>query len=284
MADDDLSLDEILSAPEGQQEPQIASTEPAPAAEPVAAETEPAAQPRGPDGKFAPKVASESEGADAVAQAAVEGQPEKPAGMVPHQALHEARQENADLRRQIAEITGKLDLLTQQRQQPETKAEPKARPLVWDNPDDWGSALIDERLAPIQQSSTEMRLAMSQEIATIRYGEEVVTAAQNALREAVQRGEIDPARLKADLERATLPIVEIVKWHQNSPAVREAKLESDLRAKILAEYGIDPGAPPAAPKPSSPEPPRVQLPPSLSRLPAGSVQEGEPTLDQILAG
>lgn len=289
MADDELSLDDILSAPEGQQETQSAKTEEAAPAPEVETTTEAPQQPRGPDGKFAPKEAGAPEAdTDAAAQAAVESQQhEKPAGMVPHQALHEARQENAELRRRLDEMAGKVDLLSQQRQQqPEKKAEPpKARPQVWENPDDWGNSIIEERLAPLQQSTAEMRLAVSQEIANIRFGEEVVTAAQNALKEAVQRGEIDPARLRADLERSALPIVDIVKWHQNSPAVREAKLEADMRAKILAEYGIDPNAAKSvAPKPSSPEAPRIEIPPSLSRLPSGSVREGDETLDQILAG
>lgn len=237
-------LDEILSGSEpAQAQETIAET---PAIE-TSIETQTEGQPRAADGKFAPKAAP-----DAVAQQAVEGTEQQPerANVVPQQALHASREkerserERADrLEREMAELRGFVQAQTQQRQ-PAPTAEPPKPVEFWDDPAKWGETL----LTPVQEQLLETRFMVSEARALAAFGQDAVTAAQTAVKEAIQSGQLNGGTVQAQLRQSRDPIGDVVRWHQNSPAVQEKSMREKLRAEIMAEYGLAPGtAEPAAP-------------------------------------
>ena len=236
-------LDEILSGVEPVQEQETVAETPAPeTTEPQQTE----GQPRGADGKFAPKATEP----DTSAQQTVEGteQPHERGGVVPQQALHAARekarteQDRADrLEQQLAEIRGQVSVLAQQRQPAPAPVEPPKPIEFWDNPQEWGQSL----LTPIQEQLFETRLMVSETAAITKFGEPALTAAKAALEDAVKAGQVDGKAVQAQLRQSRDPVGDIVRWHQSSPAVQEQTMREKLRAELMAELGIDPGAKPA---------------------------------------
>lgn len=232
-------LDEILSgqpeqAEETRTESTAASEQPVTeeSQEPTSEQEEAKSQPRDEHGKFAPKEQPEPEKSEG----------EKPKGQVPQQALHAARQKAnaeaeraADLERQLAELRGQVSVLTQQRQQPEPKKEPEQPKTIWDDPDGY----VASQMTPIQQQLAERTFTMSMELAQLRHGEETVQFASDALKQAIQSGQENGKAWVDRLTKSPNPIGEIVNWHKNSPATREAELraqiEAELREKIAAE-------------------------------------------------
>ena len=282
MADDEESLDDILS------------TAATPAVETPTPEAEqPEGRNRDEHGRFAPKEASD------------DPEPEQPEGEQDHEEEPEgehnapvaavraerqkrqAEQARAEkLERDLSELRGQMSVLLQQRQQqPEQpKPEPKPRPQLWDDPDNWGNSLVEERLSPIQQDIAELRFLTSESRAIARHGVEGVEAAQGALKAAIAAGQLDGAAVKAQLSKSRDPVGDVVRWHQSSPAVQEASMREKLRAELMAELGIDPNKPQPNPSQPSNRNPVVKLPPSLNRIPSGhSVTDRDESLDEILA-
>ena len=245
-------LDEILSGePEQSEETrtETAATETAekstdkPEAAPEGGEDK--GQPRDENGKFAPK--------EQPPEAENPAEEEKPKGQVPQQALHAERQkaraekERADdLERQLAELRGQVSVLTQQRQQHEPNKEPERPKEIWDDPDGY----VASRLTPLQRQLAERTFTMSMELATVRHGEETVQAAQEALKQAIQGGQENGQAWVDRLSNSPNPVGDVVNWHKNSPATREAdlraRIEAELREKIAAEsQQTTPAAPPS---------------------------------------
>lgn len=283
MADDEESLDDILSATET---PEVENT---PEAE------KPQGQNRDEHGRFAPKGESEPEPdpeqpeGEQEHEEEPEGQHNAPVAAVAaeRRKRQEATARAEKLERELAEIRGQMSVLMQQRPaQPEQpKPEPKPRPQLWDDPDNWGNSLVEEKLSPIQEQLQEATFRASRAEAIAEYGKETVTAAQEAIKQAIQSGQLDGQAVKAQLAKSRDPVGDVVRWHQSSPAVQEASLREKLRAELMAELGIDPNKPqqPATSQPSNRNP-IVKLPPSLSRVPAGhSAADRDESLDEILA-
>lgn len=245
-------LDEILSGAEPVQERETVAETTVTETPTEPQQTE--GQPRGPDGKFAPK-ATET---DTTAQQTVEGTEQAPherGGTVPQQALHAAREkartetDRADtLARELAELRGQVSVLTQQRQQPAQPQEPPKPIELWDDPNKWGENL----LSPVLDQLIETRFLASETRAIAKFGDDTVTAAQQALESAVKAGELNGQAVGAQLRQSRDPIGDIVRWHQKQPAVQEQSLRDKLRAEFMAEYGIQPGTTPApAPAPAA---------------------------------
>ena len=283
MADDDESLDEILSGnktvPEITTEAQPESTEPA----------------RDEHGRFAPK---EGEEAQPEAEAEQQEQPEAEAPEGEHDApvaavVAERRKRQASdaraekLERDLAEMRGQMSQLTQRLNTPAPapQPEPKPRPEMWTDPDAWGKSLIEEAVGPLQQQLTQTTERFSRTLAVKDHGAETVQAAYSALGQAMQS---DPGAI-ADYRRIMAsehPYEAMVSWHKRSQAAAEigndpAAYRERLKAEILAELK---GAQPD-PQPSpSPRNPIVKLPPSLNRIPAGhSAPERDESLDEVLS-
>jgi len=234
-------LDEILSGTEPAREQEtVAET----TVTETPTEQQIEGQPRAADGKFAPKATEP----DTTAQETVEGthtQPERGPSVVPQQALHAARErarsetDRAErLEREIAELRGFVQAQTQQRQ-PAPVAEPPKPVEFWDDPAKWGESL----LTPVQEQLLETRLMVSETRALAKFGEEAITTAQDALEQAVKSGQLNGQAVKTQLRQSKDPIGDIVRWHQNSPAVREAALREQIRAELMAEQGLQPGNP-----------------------------------------
>lgn len=282
MADDDESLDDILST-----------------SIPTESEVDPpeAAEPTGPSrdehGRFAPKEASDHEVTTEEPEEPTD--PETPEGehntpvaavIAERRKAQAAQAERDQFARELAEIKGQMSVLLQQRQQPEQpKPEPKPRPQLWDDPDNWGNSLVEEKLSPIQEQVRDVTLRASRAEAMVEFGKDAVTAAYKALDDAIRNGQLEKAAVDATLSKSRDPYRDIVMWHQRSPAVQETTLREKLEAEILAKYGIDPTKQiNPSPTPSQQRNPIVRMPPSLNRIPAGhSAPERDESLDEVLS-
>ncbi len=280
MADDEESLDDILS-PKGTTTPEIESTE---------AEPEVTDPPRDEHGRFAPKqeqeAEPEAEQEEPPEAAEHEGEPDKrqpPPGVLEERRKRQAaEQERETLARELAELRGTVNALMQRGNQPTTpqpQPEPAKAPDCWESPDQY----VAHQLTPVQQELAEMRFRTSRAEAFAECGKETVSAAEAAIKQAVQSGELNGQAVAAQLQKSRDPVGDVVRWHQNSPAVREASLRDKLRAEIMAELGHDPSKPAPSSTPST-RTPIVKVPPSLSRVPAGhSVPERDESLDEVLS-
>lgn len=254
-------LDEIMS--EGATAPEVTTETVTQAPEPI--ETAAEKQARDEAGRFAAKAIAEGN-----APAAVE-EPEPEGGQVPQQALHAARQKEKEAREQATELTrtiqqmqGQINLLTQQRQPPAAPAEPVKPPDFWEDPNKY----VESALTPFQQELQRTRFHYSQRDALREHGQEKVNAAEEALKQALTSGSIDKAGLKAHLANSIDPVGDVVRWHLNSPQMKEASLREQIKAEILAEMNPAPAADPAVPPGQTA--PLTKLPPSLSRLTGGN--------------
>lgn len=275
MADDDESLDDILSTPGKAPEAEIPETPEAEQPGPV----------RDEHGRFAPKGEDEPEAhEEPEAEPGTEPEHNAPIGavMAERRKAQAAQAERDTLARELAEMRGQMSVLMQRQQQPEKpKEEPKPRPQMWDDPDSWGNTLVEERLSPIQEQLAEMTFRTSRAEAIAEFGKDTVQAAQQAVQAAVQAGQLNGETVKAQLSKSRDPVGDVVRWHQNSPAVQETSLRERLRAELMAELGVDPNKPAA---PAIPAKPLVKMPPSLNRIPAGhSAPERDESLDEVLS-
>lgn len=242
-------LDEILSGAEPAQETSTA--------EPIAqveapSEPQDQGQPRAADGKFASKA---SDAIEQQAQATVEGtapQAERQHGMVPQPALHAAREtakterDRADrLERQLAELTGKVSVLTTMRDQPQPQAEQPKPKDFWEDPDNY----VQTAVAPIQQQMERQRLDFSKALAMRDHGEETLKSAFDAFGEAVRSDPSAQHEYKRIMASAH-PYDELVSWHKRTSALSEIGADPNayrerVKAELMAELGLAAGTPPA---------------------------------------
>lgn len=185
------------------------------------------------------------------AQAAPEAQQEAEqahdgSGMVPVAALQAERQKAKRYTEQVADFQKKLEeqntliqqLFAQQRPAPQPQAQPEA-PDFYTDPDGY----LSSREQRLQQQFENTRLAQSEMLAVEKFGEEAVATAFQAFE---QRVKSDPS-MRAEHQRMMAsphPFRELVKWHQSSQAMAEigsdpvaykARLEAEIREKIMAE-------------------------------------------------
>lgn len=229
-------------------------------------------------GRFAPK-AGEPE---VTAEQPVEGA-EETVGNIPPAALaasrqkaREKEQEADQLRTQLAELRGQVDVLTRQTRQPQVAPkveEAKPTPEIWEDP----NGFVQAALSPVQQAIQKQMLAFAKDVAIMRHTEEKVTAAEQAFMQAAQSRTLDPAdydRVLGSQNRYSA----CVEWHQrqqtlstvgNDPnAWLEAEIEKRLadpahQGKFLERIQA------TASQNATRSNPNVKLPPSLTRLPAG---------------
>lgn len=184
-----------------------------------------------------------------------------PSGMVPHKALHASRErarqqtERANqLERDLAEERGRRTALEQMRQQPPPAPLPPKEPPkpveMWDDP----RAFVRQELTPLERQVRQQTFNVSRRLAIAEHGKEAVDAAETALREAVQSGKVNPEQLAASIQQSLDPIGDVVNWHKNQPANREAELRAQIEAEFKAKYGID------QPDPQGDDPPAPTTP------------------------
>jgi hypothetical protein len=168
--------------------------------------------------------------------------------MVPQQALHASREkvkryteQVADFQRQLAEqnqaaerrMAQVLELVKQPQQQPQ------APPDWFEDP----NAAALHAVSPHMKQFESMLMANARLTAETRFTEEKVNAAEQAFMQAVQTQALD----QADYQRvvnAPNRFAAAVQWHQRQeaqkeigtdPAAYKAKVEAEIREKVLAE-------------------------------------------------
>lgn len=271
------SLDEIMSE---RVEPRADEQE-------IETTDQPTGQDRGEDGKF--KAKAEDEPAEPQPEPEAETADEPESGKVPQQAIHaarqkerETRQENEELRRQIAQMQGQLNTVIQMQQKPQAPAEPAAAPDFWDDPD----AFIKSRMDPFQQQMQQQRETVSQAIAIKDHGRESVEEAYQALATHMQSDPNGQADYKRIMEHP-LPYVELVNWHQRRQAIAEigtdpAAYRERVRQELMAEIQAQQPAP-------TPPAQRPQMPNSFAAARnqgqrTGAVYQGPQPLSEITRG
>ncbi len=237
-------------------------------------------------GRFAPK-AGEPE---VVTAAPVVNAEEAETGNIPPAALaasrqkaREKEQEADQLRTQLAELRGQVDVLTRQTrqaQQPAPKVEEKPAPEIWEDP----NGFVQAALSPVQQAMQQQAERISMRFAVKEYGKETVEAAYSALGQAIDAGDPNARAEYQRIRASDDPYEGIVQWHRRQETLRtvgddpnawlEAEIEKRLadpvhQGKFLERIQA------TAQQNSSRSVPPVKLPPSLTRLPSGGNAAGE---------
>ena len=167
--------------------------------------------------------------------------------MVPHEALHAEKQkvkryteEVADFRRQLAERDAAWERrMSELVQAVKPKQEQQPRPDFFENPE----AATQHTVQPQFDQISQTLLANAQLIAGIKYGDDKVAEAEKAFISAVQSRKLDPADYQKVVGSPNR-YAAAVQWHQrqlaqaeigDDPAAYRAKLEAEIREKVLAE-------------------------------------------------
>lgn len=203
-------------------------------------------------------------------------EPEKPAGMVPQQALHAERQRARALEQQMNELRQMVERLQPKPANPEPQ-DPLAQFVADPN------SFLQQQVAPISQQLAETREMMMEMYALQNHGAEKVQAAKQAAEELRDAGDPYLPVLIGRLKSAANPFDELVKWNTERSVL--TKMGSDPEAYINAEVerrlAERAQQQPAAAQPS-------QIPPSLagarSAAPrqSGAVYEGPRPLSEIM--
>lgn len=161
--------------------------------------------------------------------------------LVPHEALHaekqkvkryteqvsEFQQTTAALQRQVAELLQRVP--AQQHQPPDFYEDP--------------AAATRHTVQPEFERINQTLMAIAKDTAVTRFTEETVNEAEAAFNQAAQTGAIDPA-LHAKINSSPNPWAAAVQWYKaeqaqkeigGDPAAYKAKLEAEIREKVLAE-------------------------------------------------
>lgn len=167
--------------------------------------------------------------------------------MVPLEALTESRgkvkrytEEVADFRKQMSETNAAWERrMAQLVEAVKPKQEPQQPP---DQFEDFQGA-TRHAVKPEIDRVGQALMANAQMIAGIKYGDEKVTEAESAFKQAFESGKIDPADAQKVLASPNV-FAAAVQWHQrqiaqaeigDDPAAFRAKVEAELREKITAE-------------------------------------------------
>lgn len=186
-------------------------------------------------------------------------------GKVPLAALHAERSKVKRYTEQVAEFQKKLEDQNAQWEQrfsqimtavvpKQAQPEPVPQPEIWDDPNAFVRSQAMEMVSPLQQRL----LAMAREVAEVRYQPDTVKAAEEAFNNAARTGQIDPVEYNR-IQSSPNPFAAAVQWHQKTaamaeigsdPAAYRAKLEQELREKLMAEFQQGNTPPDAAERPA----------------------------------
>lgn len=200
-------------------------------------------------GRFAPRDKQEQP-AEPSQDAPQDGEPSERQGMVPHKALHAAREEAKALKEQaraveaqLAEIRAQNQFLMQQygqRQQPQP--EPQPAPDWYQDPDAAFKHYVGQALNPVQQAVAQQRESFSQMLAVEKFGAEAVQAAEAEMRQLAQA---NPQAVQHDYQRimsSPHPYGELIAWHKQRATLNRVGTDPDafIQAEVerrLAEMG-----------------------------------------------
>lgn len=206
-----------------------------------------------------------------VTQAEPEGDQQEAQGdrqkMVPHEALHAEKQkvkryteEVADFRRQLTETNAQWERRMAQLIETLKPQQPAPQPPDWYvDPEARTDHQIIQRVNPQFEQFGQQLLAIAKDNAITRYTEEKVNEAEQAFIEAMNSQKLDPADYHKVVGSPNR-YAAAVQWHQrqqaqaeigDDPAAYKAKVEAEIKAKLLEEMGAKPGAQPAPVLPSN---------------------------------
>lgn len=248
--------------------------------EPVAA----AEQPRGPDGKFAAKVA-EPEAKEEPPQAA-QAEPAKDEANVPSWRLREISEERRAAVARAEQAERQAQEFQRQMAELQKKLEPKPDPVdVFADPDKWAK----EQFKPLEQRMAEMttnltlRASRAENVAI--HGRETVDAAEKAIGKAMNSRHPDLPALRAKMAASDDPVGVAIEWHKSQSLLKETGGDLNAyKARALDEALKDPAflakaleaartqANGGQARPST----TVQLPPSLNRIAAAGPATDDP--------
>ncbi len=238
-------------------------------------------QPRDEAGRFASTTVAETPAE--VPQTETQPQTHQSDRTVPVDVLTAIRGENRELKQQIQQLTTAMQTLQLQRPQP---AQAPAQQLqaeqpkeFWDDPD----GFVGTKLTPLQQQLAETRAQVSHFAAVAEFGKETVTAAHEAINEAIGQGQLDRAEVNKRLSQSRDPVGDIVRWHQDRKARDNmqriggdpdawlaAELEKRMADPAFQAQVIERARGSTQPNGQSSQTPLTQLPPSLSKLPGAN--------------
>lgn len=206
------------------------------------------------------------------AQPETEGQPPEPSsnddpqpderGSIPIAALHAERNKVKRYTEQVAEFQSKLEQQNAQWEQrfsqiisavapKQPQAAPAPAPEIWDDPDSYVRTQASQLVNPLQQQV----MAMARQVAEIQFKPEAVREAEAAFNRASATGQIDP-EIHRRIQASPNPFAAAVQWHQHTstmseigsdPAAYRAKVEEEIRAKVMAELQTGQGGAQSAP-------------------------------------
>ncbi len=180
-----------------------------------------------------------------------EGQQQGGQRTVPHEALHAEKQkvkryteEVSSLRQEIADRDAAWERrITQLIDAQKPKAEPQQKPDWFENPEAATQHAVRETISPQLDQVTSTLMATAQMVAGIKYGDDKVAEAEQAFLSALQSRKLDPADYHK-VANSPNRYAAAVQWHQrqlaqaeigDDPAAYKAKLEAEVREKVLAE-------------------------------------------------
>lgn len=164
-------------------------------------------------------------------------------GRIPIAAMLDEREKRQAAQREAEDLRRKLAAYEAQKAQP--------APDFYDDPE----ARLQAERAQVHNALWNERLNTSELVARQAHGEETVNAAREAFMSEAQQ---NPA-LAVELRRQQHPYDFVVNWHRRQrvlaevgtdPAAYRAKIETEVRERVLAELAAAQPQKPAAPPPS----------------------------------
>jgi len=197
--------------------------------------------------------AQAAEGESQQEQAEASEQSEQQGGQktVPHEALHAEKQkvkryteEVSSLRKEIADRDAAWERrIAQLIDAQKPKPEPQQKPDWFENPEGATRHEVQQTVTPQLDQITQTLMANAQIVAGIKYGDDKVAEAEQAFIDAVKSQKLDPADFQK-VANSPNRYAAAVQWHQrqlaqaeigDDPAAYKAKLEAEVREKVLAE-------------------------------------------------
>jgi hypothetical protein len=228
-------------------------------------ETEGETQARDEQGRFVAK----TEEAEPVVTEPEQAKPveAKDDAQIPSWRLRELREERDALRAQLLQV---------QQRQTKTPPEPVAKPDIFEKPDEFVLANIQEVVVPLQQRFDTFIESVSRRDAIKEHGQERVTQAFSALDQAAKTGDPQALAVVQTVKKSMDPFGDIVSWYRGAEAAKdpdaffqrrleEALKDEKFKGELMSKLT------PTAQSPKS----VVKLPPSLGRVPAAQAASDE---------
>jgi len=259
------------------------------------AEPEKAEQPRDEHGRFVAKTEEPAKPEPVEAKPPEPEQPRDDDGKVPSWRLRELREAREAAERRAEEASRQAyaqqqQLAALQRQLAELQR-PKPEPVdFFQNPD----GAIEQRLSPIEarfaQLESTMRLNTSRALAVATHGAKAVSEMESAVEKASREGHPEMQLLAAQMRASDDPVGVAMQWHKRSRMMEVTGGDPEAyRQRVLDEAMKDPAfqakvleAARGQVQPNTR--PNIQLPPSLSKVPASAPERQADDSDMSDAG